>query len=211
MQGGSLPLAQRVKRGVDVALVIVSAPLWVPVCALLALIVWSEDRESPLFLQHRIGRGGASFTAWKLRTMVPDAEAVLRARLAGDAALRREWDTYFRVENDPRRTRVGRVLRRFSLDELPQLVNVLKGDMALVGPRPLTDYHVATLPADVREVRQRVRPGLTGLWQVSGRSDVGNDAMAHWDTYYVHNWSLRLDARILVRTVRVVLTGSGAY
>ncbi|MEM6338258.1 MAG: sugar transferase, partial [Bacteroidota bacterium] len=147
----------------------------------------------------------------KFRTMVKDAEAVLKRRLDEDPALRREWETTFKLRKDPRITRVGRLLRRFSLDELPQLINVLRGEMSLVGPRPLPAYHHEELTDRVRTLRERIRPGLTGLWQVSGRSDSGNEGLERWDAYYVRNWSLWLDIVILTRTVRAVLGGKGAY
>jgi lipopolysaccharide/colanic/teichoic acid biosynthesis glycosyltransferase len=143
--------------------------------------------------------------------MRPDADRVLEKALAADPALRAEWDATFKLENDPRITRAGRLIRATSLDELPQLLNVLRGEMSLVGPRPLPAYHHDELEEDVREVRERVRPGLTGLWQVSGRSDTGTAGMERWDPYYVRNWSLWLDVVILVRTFRAVLARSGAY
>ena len=203
--------ARFVKRAFDLAVVVGSAVLWAPVVALLALAIWLEDRANPFYGQERIGRDGARFTAWKLRTMVPDAEAVLQRALDADPALKAEWETFFKLEHDPRITRVGAFLRKTSLDELPQLLNVLWGSMSLVGPRPLPAYHHEELPTRVRELRERVRPGITGLWQVSGRSDSGNVGMERWDPYYVRNWSPWLDAVILVRTVRVVAKGSGAY
>ena len=200
-----------VKRGTDLLSILLLAPLWVPVIAILALAVWLSDRASPFYGQERIGENGQPFVALKLRTMVPDAEAVLQRALDSDEARRLEWETTFKLEHDPRITTVGGFLRRTSLDELPQLLNVLNGDMSLVGPRPLPLYHHADLPLRVRALRERVRPGITGLWQVSGRSDAGNVGMERWDPYYVRNWSLWLDAVILVRTLRVVLRGSGAY
>jgi lipopolysaccharide/colanic/teichoic acid biosynthesis glycosyltransferase len=174
-------------------------------------LIWIEDRRAPLFFQERIGRDGKPFHTIKFRTMVPDAEAVLQRKLREDAELRLEWETFFKLRKDPRVTSVGRFLRRTSLDEIPQLLNVLRGEMALVGPRPLPMYHHSELPARVRSLRQQVPPGITGLWQVSGRSDSGNEGMIEWDPYYVENWSLSLDSRILARTVSVVLKGSGAY
>ena len=203
--------ARLLKRVFDLAVVALWAPLWMPVTALLAAAIWIEDRSNPFYGQVRVGRDGATFRAWKLRTMVPDAEAVLERALAEDDALRAEWETYFKLERDPRITRVGAFLRTTSLDELPQLWNVVEGTMSLVGPRPLPAYHHDELPERVRNLRERVRPGLTGLWQVSGRSDAGNTGMERWDPYYVRNWSPWLDAVILVRTVKVVLRGSGAY
>jgi len=204
-------LPSALKRAFDLAVILALAPLWAPLVGLLAALVWLGDRGNPFYGQERIGRFGETFRAWKLRTMVPDAEAVLQRALDADEALRLEWETTFKLERDPRITAVGRLLRRTSLDELPQLWNVLAGEMSLVGPRPLPRYHHDDLPERVRELRERVRPGITGLWQVSGRSDAGNVGMERWDPYYVRNWSLWLDAVILVRTVRVVFRGSGAY
>ena len=205
------PGARFVKRAVDLAVVVSTAPLWGPVVGLLALAIWLEDRESPFYGQTRVGLDANMFCAWKLRTMVPDAEDALQRALDADPELREEWETFFELEHDPRITRVGSLLRKLSLDELPQLFNVLRGDMSLVGPRPLPAYHHDELHARVRQLRERVRPGITGLWQVSGRSDSGNAGMERWDPYYVRNWSPWLDAVILVRTIRVVVGGSGAY
>ena len=205
------PLPKALKRAFDLAVVLLLAPLWAPVVGLAMALIWFEDRSRPFYAQRRVGRDGEPFEALKLRTMVTDAESVLQAALDADPALRDEWEITFKLENDPRITRVGALLRRTSLDELPQLINVLRGEMSLVGPRPLPAYHHGELPVRVREIRERVRPGITGLWQVSGRSDSGNVGMERWDPYYVRNWSLWLDAVILVRTVRVVFKGSGAY
>ncbi|OZC03111.1 undecaprenyl-phosphate galactose phosphotransferase WbaP [Rubricoccus marinus] len=205
------PAARFVKRAFDLSVMVLLAPFWVPVVGLLSLAIWLEDRTTPFYGQERIGLDGQTFRAWKLRTMVPNAEAVLAKAMEEDSALREEWETYFKLEHDPRITKVGAFLRKTSMDELPQLFNVLRGDMSLVGPRPLPAYHHEELHARVRNLRERVRPGITGMWQVSGRSDSGNTGMERWDPYYVRNWSLWLDAVILVRTVRVVLKGSGAY
>lgn len=205
------PVPKAVKRLIDLIAVILSAPLWLPVMAVSAFLVWLGDRKSPFYAQTRVGQGGQTFGALKMRTMVPNAEAVLEKALDADPELRQEWDLTFKLENDPRITRVGAFLRRTSLDEIPQLINVLRGEMSLVGPRPLPAYHHEELPFRVRELRERVRPGITGLWQVSGRSDSGNVGMERWDPYYVRNWSLWLDVVILVRTLRVVFKGSGAY
>jgi lipopolysaccharide/colanic/teichoic acid biosynthesis glycosyltransferase len=143
--------------------------------------------------------------------MKPDAEQELRVAIVADPRLQSEWEGDFKLRNDPRITKVGRWLRRTSLDELPQLVNILKGEMSLVGPRPLPDYHYLEISEQVRALRDRVRPGLTGLWQVSGRSEAGTRGMERWDAYYVRNWSVWLDVVILVRTIRVVFSGRGAY
>ncbi|GAB5535126.1 MAG: sugar transferase [Rubricoccaceae bacterium] len=205
------PIPKALKRLIDLVVVIGIAPFWLPVMGVSAFAVWLGDRESPFYAQTRIGQGGTTFGALKMRTMVPNAEAVLKKALEDNPDLRQEWDLTFKLENDPRITRIGAFLRRTSLDEIPQLINVFRGEMSLVGPRPLPGYHHEELPSRVRELRERVRPGITGLWQVSGRSDSGNVGMERWDPYYVRNWSLWLDVVILVRTFRVVFKGSGAY
>ncbi|PYE55744.1 exopolysaccharide biosynthesis polyprenyl glycosylphosphotransferase [Deinococcus yavapaiensis] len=205
------PMSLMGKRVFDVVLTVLSAPLWVPLCAVLALLIWLEDRAHPLFLQRRIGLHGKTFLTWKFRTMVPDAEGVLQRHLAANPALRAEWEANHKLQDDPRVTRIGRILRKYSLDEVPQLVNVLIGEMSLIGPRPLPEYHVQALSHSVQLVRTRVRPGMTGLWQVSGRSEAGNAGMERWDPYYVNNCSLWLDLVILARTVGAVLKSSGAY
>lgn len=200
-----------VKRVFDVTMVLLTAPLWLPLCTAMAALIWLEDRGNPFFLQERIGAGGRRFHTWKFRTMFPNAEEILQRCLESDEALRDEWVTTYKLKQDPRITRIGHLLRRYSLDELPQLFNVLRGDMSLVGPRPLPLYHHEALPPRVQELRIRVRPGISGLWQVSGRSDAGMEGMILWDPYYVRNWSLWLDAVILIRTVHTVIRGSGAY
>lgn len=205
------PLPQTLKRLMDLFVAVVAAPAWLPLVLVLAGWAWLEDRHNPFFHQERVGKDGKRFLTWKLRTMVRNADAVLEAALERDPAIRAEWEAYFKLEKDPRITRIGRFLRKTSLDELPQLINVLLGEMSLIGPRPLPHYHQAELGERVRELRERVRPGITGLWQVSGRSDAGTIGMERWDPYYVRNWSLWLDFVILVRTARVVLHGSGAY
>ena len=205
------PLATGSKRALDFGAVLLSSPLWLPLCLLLALLIWLEDRHNPLFVQRRVGQGGRLFPTLKFRTMVPHAEDVLRRRLAGDPELLAEWLANFKLRQDPRITRAGRIMRKLSLDELPQLLNVLLGQMSLVGPRPLPEYHHSQLSSQTQFLREQVRPGMTGLWQVSGRSEAGNAGMERWDPHYVTHWSLMLDLSVLLRTVRVVLFGSGAY
>jgi len=205
------PLAQTMKRTMDLVVVVLLSPLWVPLYLCIALAIWLEDRHPPIFYQERIGRDGKAFNVHKFRTMVPDAEAVLSRHLTEDAGLRAEWEANFKLRNDPRITRVGAFLRKTSLDEIPQHINVLRGEMSLVGPRPLPLYHQEELPVQVQRLRTKVRPGMTGLWQVSGRSDAGNEGLVRWDAFYVRNWSIWLDIVILVRTFRVVARGSGAY
>ncbi len=159
-----------------------------------------------IFQQQRVGRGGRPFTAYKFRTMVADAEA----RKAELAALNEADGPLFKMRNDPRTTRVGRVLRRTSLDELPQFWNVWRGEMSLVGPRPPTPDEVADY-AEWHKRRLDVTPGLTGLWQVLGRSDTSFDEMVRLDIYYAEKWSPGMDLRILLQTIPVVISGKGAY
>lgn len=205
------PFAAWVKRAYELLLVLLCMPVWFPLVLLLALVVYASDRRKPFFTQVRVGRNGWHFKALKLRTMLPDADAMLHQVLEQDAVRREEWQCYYKLKNDPRITSVGRFLRRFSLDELPQLINVLRGDMALVGPRPLPIYHDEKLSEESRLLRNKVRPGMTGQWQVSGRSDCGLDEMEQWDKFYVRNWSVWLDLYIFARTLRVVLFYHGAY
>ncbi|MFD0560514.1 Undecaprenyl-phosphate galactose phosphotransferase WbaP/exopolysaccharide biosynthesis polyprenyl glycosylphosphotransferase [Stackebrandtia endophytica] len=177
-----------------------------PVLAVIALLVRCTSTGGALFSQVRIGRGGQPFTIWKFRTMHANAPA----RLAALAKLNEADAVLFKMRSDPRVTPVGRVLRRFSLDELPQLWNVVRGDMSLVGPRPPLPSEVADYAEHVRR-RLAVKPGLTGLWQISGRSDLPWDEAVRLDLRYVEHWSLSLDLVILARTVTAVLRSSGAY
>ena len=147
---------------------------------------------------------------WKFRTMVKNAQEVLEKKLTQDPKLKSEWEESFKLRRDPRITWIGKFLRRTSIDELPQLFNVLRGEMSLVGPRPVPSYHNEELTEKVRKLRDHVRPGMTGLWQVSGRSELGNAGMLRWDPYYVRNWSIWLDVVILIRTFRAVVFRRGA-
>jgi lipopolysaccharide/colanic/teichoic acid biosynthesis glycosyltransferase len=149
---------------------------------------------------------------WKLRTMHRNAAELLEMTLEADPAARREWHGAFKLRQDPRVLRKGgHFLRRSSLDELPQLWNVLKGEMSLVGPRPLPEYHLEAFDKEFRVLRERVRPGITGLWQVTTRSNGGTGLQKALDTYYICNWSIWLDLEIACRTVVAVARGRGAY
>lgn len=205
------PVAQIAKRLFDVFLVIVSSPLWIPLCLICACLIYLEDRQSPIYIQARVGLDGQPIPVLKFRTMVPNADARLKDYLDSHPEAKLEWETKFKLLRDPRITKIGMFLRRSSLDEIPQLINILKGDMSLVGPRPLPQYHLDAMASNAQSVRAKVRPGLTGMWQVSGRSDTDVSGMVELDDQYVRNWSIWLDIIILVRTVGVVLTGRGAY
>ena len=205
------PLARALKRAMDLVLVLTTMPLWLPLCLVIALAIRLEDGNAALYFQERLGKNNHPFKTIKFRTMVPEAERVLQEKLDSDPALRAEWEANFKLRRDPRITRVGALLRKTSLDEVPQLINVLRGEMSLVGPRPLPEYHQRELATRTQDLRTRLRPGLTGLWQISGRSDIGLDGMERWDAYYVRNWSVWLDLIILFRTTRAVVKRSGAY
>ena len=194
------------KLVVDRLLAVLALILAAPVLALIGLLVVVDCPGPALFRQRRVGEGGRAFTMFKFRTMCPDAPSRLDV-------LNRTHDgneTLFKLRDDPRVTRVGALLRRYSLDELPQLLNVVRGEMSLVGPRPPLPSEVDRYESDAVR-RLRVRPGMTGLWQVSGRSDLSWGDSVRLDLWYVDNWSLALDAQILVRTAQAVVTGRGAY
>jgi lipopolysaccharide/colanic/teichoic acid biosynthesis glycosyltransferase len=169
-----------------------------------------ESKGGMFYRHRRIGKNNSTIHVWKIRTMYQNGDAVLQRALAEDPVLNAEWKNSRKLSRDPRVTRVGKILRRTSLDELPQLWNVLRGDMSLVGPRPIIDEEVS-LYGDRFDMYCRVTPGLTGLWQVSGRSRTGVTDRVKLDCYYVKNWSPWLDLHILARTARVVITGDGAY
>ncbi len=194
------------KRAMDLVFVILSAPVVVPLSLILiGLIRWDSPGHA-IFRQQRVGKHGKLFTVYKFRTMVQDAEA----RKAELAILNEADGPLFKIRDDPRMTRLGRFLRRYSLDEIPQLWNVLRGEMSWVGPRPPTPEEVAQYE-EWHKRRLEVTPGLTGLWQVLGRSDTSFDEMVRLDIYYAENWSPKMDFRIMLQTVPVVLSGRGAY
>ena len=193
------------KRGLDIALVLLTLPVSLPIILGLMLLVALEG-GAPLYRQKRLGRGGRVFSMIKIRTMVPDADAQLERNLQRHPAARREWDETQKLKCDPRITRVGRLLRKTSLDELPQLWNVLAGDMSLVGPRPMMVDQRALYPGSAYF---DLRPGITGPWQISDRNESSFAARAAFDSDYLTSLSLGRDLAILSRTVMVVLRGTG--
>jgi exopolysaccharide biosynthesis polyprenyl glycosylphosphotransferase len=194
------------KRAIDLALILLVAPVVIPLAGLIALAIKLDSPGPAIFKQRRIGKNGREFTAYKFRTMIADAEQ----RKAELAPLNESDGPIFKIRDDPRITRLGRLLRRSSLDEIPQFWNVLKGEMSLVGPRPPTPDEVAQYE-EWHERRLEVNPGLTGLWQVLGRSDTSFDEMVRLDIYYAENWSPGMDIRIMLETIPAVLSGKGAY
>jgi len=195
-----------VKRGVDVFGSLLGLVLLAPVFVVASLAVLATSGPPVLYTQMRVGRFGRSFRIIKIRTMRRDADSQM-----GPYQLRNELDgPIFKIRDDPRTTRIGRILRRFSVDELPQLVNVLIGQMSLVGPRPLLPEEHAELDEQAR-LRCLATPGLTGIWQVSGRCDVDFHTWIDMDLEYIRTWNLRRDVGVLVRTIPAVITGRGSY
>lgn len=203
-------LGGAVKRSMDIVLAACGLLVLAPLLSLLALGVWLQDGGSPFYGQWRVGYGGRQFRCWKFRSMVKDADRRLQAHLAQDPAAAAEWAETFKLKNDPRITLLGCFLRKSSLDELPQLFNILIGEMSLVGPRPVVNEELSRFGASLRHYL-RCRPGLTGLWQVSGRSDTSYAERVKLDRAYVERWSVWSDMAIIVRTPLVLLAGIGAY
>ena len=195
------------KRALDLLIVVMVAPIAIPLIAILSAIVALEIGR-PLFAHNRLGQGGRSFGCLKIRTMFLDADARLMRLFLEHPEREAEWKANYKLTNDPRVTRIGRFLRRTSLDELPQLWNVLRGDMSLVGPRPVTEPEIV-LYGRQAEAYFAVRPGLTGLWQVSGRNALSFYDRAKLDAHYVMTMGFRRDLGILARTLRVMANLSG--
>ncbi len=203
------PLRRACKRSFDI---VVSALLLLLLSPLFAVLMYkiSRDGGSPFYGHGRIGKGGRKFDCYKFRSMILNSQQVLQEVLRTDPQARAEWERDFKLKNDPRITAVGHFLRRTSLDELPQLWNVLKGDMSLVGPRPIVQAELERYKKDVGFYLLD-KPGMTGLWQISGRNDVDYKTRVYFDSWYVKNWSLWTDIVILFKTVTVVLRRDGAY
>jgi lipopolysaccharide/colanic/teichoic acid biosynthesis glycosyltransferase len=197
------------KRAFDIVAAIAALVLLLPLFTVLAVMVRRDG--GPAFFGHtRVGRHGKKFRCLKFRSMVMNSEQVLKELLASDPQARAEWDREFKLKNDVRVTRVGRFLRRSSLDELPQIWNVLRGEMSFVGPRPIIDQELERY-GDASKYYLMATPGITGLWQVSGRNDIDYATRVSLDVAYVENWTFRKDIGILLKTVVVVVRGKGAY
>ena len=197
------------KRAIDVAGALAGLLFFMPLFLIVYLLV-RMDGGPAIFAHPRMGRDGKLFNCYKFRSMVVDADGRLAEHLARNPAARLEWEQHFKLVDDPRITTVGRALRTTSLDELPQLWNVLKGDMSLVGPRPIVTAEGARYEEHII-CYYSCRPGITGLWQVSGRNDIDYESRVGLDVSYVKNWSLLLDVVIILRTIGIVITRKGAY
>jgi len=198
------------KRVFDVLFAACALLSFLPILLICSIATKLESAGPLFFRQRRLGTNGVPFHILKFRTMVPNAESVLSAYLALDPKAKAEWDADRKLKNDPRVTRAGAIMRKLSLDEVPQFWNVLKGDMSVVGPRPIVQAEVHYYGEDFANYAA-VRPGITGLWQVSGRNDVSYPNRVALDSEYVRSWSLAMDFSILFRTVSAVLRSAGAY
>jgi exopolysaccharide production protein ExoY len=207
---GHRPVGGIPKRIFDIVMAGAAIAVLSPLFALLALLVKLSD-QGPVFYAHRrIGRNSRTFYCLKFRTMVVGGDAVLARHFAENPGTYREWLSTRKLQNDPRVTRVGHILRKLSLDELPQVLNIFRGDMSVVGPRPIVKDELDRY-GPAADCYLRSRPGLTGLWQVSGRNDVSYDARIAFDRHYVENWSFVSDLKIIVLTVPAILASRGSY
>jgi len=202
------PILMIIKRIIDLLLSLISLVITSPLFLLFSLLIRIDSPGPILYRQKRMGKGGKSFDFYKFRTMIVDADQRLAELLASDKKQHDEFDTYHKLFNDPRVTRVGRFLRKISFDEFPQIINVFKGDMSWVGPR-------AYIPSELEDMGEsaaiihRVSPGLTGWWQVMGRHNVTFEERLRMDEYYISNFSLLMDVFILIKTIPVILSGHG--
>jgi exopolysaccharide production protein ExoY len=208
--GAFPPTGGILKRGFDVTTASLALIFISPIFLMLALLVKFSDR-GPIFYGHRrIGHNGQTFRCLKFRTMVVDGDRVLNAYLHANPKAQEEWRETRKLQDDPRVTVIGSVLRKLSLDELPQLINIIRGEMSVVGPRPVVEDELERYEGAAVYYLQS-RPGLTGLWQVSGRNDVSYESRVAFDTHYVKNWSLRSDMLIIARTIPAVCLSRGSY
>lgn len=198
------------KRFMDIFIILLFSPILIPVMLLLAILT-KITSKGPVFYGHkRVGKNGKEFKCWKFRSMCIDADKKLEKILAENPEMRIEWEKERKFVNDPRITKFGSILRKTSLDELPQIFNILAGQMSFVGPRPVTEPELVKY-GKYKDFVLSVAPGLSGMWQISGRSDTGYEERVSFDTYYIQNWSIWLDIWILIKTVWTVLSKKGAY
>jgi len=198
------------KRMLDLFGSVVGGICIIPILLFISIAIYVSSPGPIIFAHQRVGRKGEFFSCYKFRSMITNSQEVLAQYLAINPEAREEWEKDFKLKNDPRITKVGKFLRKTSLDELPQLLNVLKGEMSLVGPRPIVEKEVEKYGEYINDY-YLVRPGMTGYWQVSGRNDVDYDTRVQMDSWYVRNWSFWMDIVMLIKTVNVVLGRKGAY
>jgi Undecaprenyl-phosphate galactose phosphotransferase WbaP len=199
-----------IKRFMDLTMVLIGGTLLLPFLLIIGLLVKITSPGPVLYGHTRLGLNGKKFKAYKFRSMTVDSDERLKRLLDSDPRIREEWEAFHKLKDDPRITKMGKFLRKLSFDEFPQLINVLKGEMSLVGPRPIVEGEVEKYGDDFKRIFS-VKPGLTGLWQVSGRSDADYTDRVSFDTYYLQSWSIWLDLWVLYKTIGVVVKGKGAY
>ncbi|MDY5684037.1 MAG: undecaprenyl-phosphate galactose phosphotransferase WbaP [Treponema sp.] len=198
------------KRLIDILIIVCASPFVLPVTLIIAILV-KLTSKGPVFYGHkRVGKNGKEIKCWKFRSMVTNADQMLEKILAEHPDMRKEWERDRKFTNDPRVTKLGKILRKTSLDELPQLWNILCGEMSFVGPRPVTESELDRY-GKYSQFILSVQPGLSGMWQISGRSDTGYEERITLDTYYIQNWSVWIDIWIIIKTFWVVIKGKGAY
>lgn len=198
------------KRALDLTFSVLLLPFALPILAVMYFLIKFDSEGPVLFKSERVGKDGKKFNIYKARTMVLNAEEKLAELLETNPQLKQEWDVDHKLRNDPRVTRVGKVIRTLSLDELPQLWNVIKGEMSFVGPRPIVEAEVSKY-GKLFGIYKSVKPGITGLWQVNGRNDISYDARINFDRRYVEKMSLSQDLLIIWKTIPVALSKKGAY
>jgi undecaprenyl-phosphate galactose phosphotransferase len=204
------PVDKTFKLFFDFMMTTILGILFSPLLFGLYVIVFLSTKGKPIFKHTRIGKNGKVFAVYKFRTMHEDAQERLDILLKSDKNIKKEWEKEFKLKNDPRITKIGLFLRKTSLDELPQLINVIKGEMSLVGPRPIVEEEIIKY-GEYFSYFKAVKPGITGLWQISGRNDVDYDERVQLDTWYVRNWSIEQDLIILIKTIVTVLLRKGSY
>jgi len=199
-----------IKRFMDISIVLFGGLIILPFLLIITLLIKLTSPGPALYKHKRLGKDGKYFNAYKFRSMVIDADEQLKKVLETDPAIKNEWEINHKIQNDPRITKFGGFLRRTSMDEFPQLINILKGEMSLVGPRPIVDAEIEKYGEDYERIFS-IRPGLTGLWQVSGRSNTNYNERVTYDSYYLQSWSVWLDLWIIFKTFGAVIMGKGAY
>lgn len=205
-----IPFYRSLKRCIDIFIILLFCPILIPLFLILMILVKCTSK-GPIFYGHkRVGKNGKEFKCWKFRTMVYNSQEILEQILATDPVRAAEWEAERKFKDDPRITKFGKFLRKTSLDELPQLINIFVGQMSLVGPRPVTKPELEKY-GNHKNFVLSVLPGLTGMWQVNGRSETSYEERIYFDTFYIQNWSIWLDLWILIKTVYVVIKGKGAY
>lgn len=205
------PINVAIKQIFDFTLAFIILPFLIPLFIVIAIAIKLDSRGTVLFSQNRVGKGGKEFKVFKFRTMYTNSEEILDRYLKNNPDTLEEFNTYCKLKDDPRVTRLGRFLRKTSLDELPQIINILKGEMSFVGPRPAFRHELERYYGELAYSYEEVKPGITGLWQVSGRNQLTMKDRAKLESFYVTNWSLWLDIVILFKTIKVVVKKEGAY